>query len=90
MQGTNIWSGQNVQSYNSQATAWGALAGHMYSPGRPYFIIPISIVIGLFVPVPFYIAHKIWPKIHADAVVTPIVRARRLPMSWRSLMRWSC
>lgn len=55
-----------------------ALAKGMYGMGRPYFIIPISIVIGLFVPVPFWIAHKFFPKIHADAVVTPIVR---LPFS---------
>ena len=30
IEGTNIWSGQNVQQYNSQAIAWGALAKHMF------------------------------------------------------------
>ena len=29
IEGTNIWSGQVVQQYNSQAIAWGALAKHM-------------------------------------------------------------
>ena len=41
----------------------------MYGPGRPYFIIPLSIVIGLFVPLPFYFAHKFFPRMHFDAVV---------------------
>ncbi|KAI5475579.1 hypothetical protein MNV49_001135 [Pseudohyphozyma bogoriensis] len=73
IQGSNIWSGQQVQSYNSQAVAWGALGSSMFGPGTPYFIIPIAIVIGLFVPVPFWIAHKFFPKMHFNAVVTPIM-----------------
>ncbi|SCV71689.1 BQ2448_3277 [Microbotryum intermedium] len=73
VQGTNIWSGQQVQSYNSQAVSWGALAKSMYGPGRPYFIIPISIVIGLFVPLPFWVGHKFFPKLKLNQVVTPIM-----------------
>ncbi|SCZ88962.1 BZ3500_MvSof-1268-A1-R1_Chr1-1g00858 [Microbotryum saponariae] len=73
VQGTNIWSGQQVQSYNSQAVAWGALAKSMYAPGRPYFIIPVSIVIGLFVPLPFWVGHKFFPKLKLDQLVTPIM-----------------
>jgi len=61
-QGSNIWSGQQVQSFNSQAVSWGALAKHMYGPGSPYQIIPYSILVGLAVPLPFYFAHKFWPK----------------------------
>ncbi|GAA5917230.1 hypothetical protein JCM5296_002400 [Sporobolomyces johnsonii] len=72
VQGSNIWSGQQVQSFNSQAVAWGALAKHMYGPGSTYFIIPIAIVIGLAVPLPFYVAHKFFPKYRFDTVVTPI------------------
>ncbi|SCZ99587.1 BZ3500_MvSof-1268-A1-R1_Chr3-1g06126 [Microbotryum saponariae] len=74
VQGTNIWSGQQVQSYyNSQAVAWGALARPMYGPDRSYFIIPLSIVIGLFVPVPFWLGHKLFPKLKLNQVVTPIM-----------------
>lgn len=29
VQGTNIWSGQNVQTYNSQAVAWGGTANEI-------------------------------------------------------------
>lgn len=39
-QGSNIWSGQQVQSFNSQAVSWGALAKEFYGHGSPYAIIP--------------------------------------------------
>ncbi|BGP27035.1 hypothetical protein JCM10295v2_005997 [Rhodotorula toruloides] len=73
IQGSNIWSGQQVQSFNSQAVSWGALAKHMYGPGSTYFIIPIAMVIGLAVPLPFYFGHKFFPKLHLNTVVTPII-----------------
>ncbi|GAA5995294.1 hypothetical protein JCM5350_002071 [Sporobolomyces pararoseus] len=73
VQGSNIWSGQQVQSFNSQAVAWGALAKHMYGPGSAYFIIPIGIVIGLAIPLPFYFAHRFFPKYGFDKFVTPII-----------------
>ncbi|KAI0762192.1 OPT oligopeptide transporter protein-domain-containing protein [Trametes elegans] len=40
VQGTNVWSGQQVQSYNSQAITWGALSKPLYSPGARYGFIP--------------------------------------------------
>jgi hypothetical protein len=39
-QGSNVWSGQQVQSFNSQAVSWGALAKYFYGPGSTYQIIP--------------------------------------------------
>lgn len=43
-------------------------------------MIPFSIVIGLFVPLPFYIAHRIWPRFGADRIVTPVVRRPSLKL----------
>lgn len=36
-------------------------------------IVPFAILIGLAVPVPFWLIHKKFPTIHADKVVTPIL-----------------
>jgi len=36
VQGSNTWSGQQVQSYNSDAIAWGALGKPLYAHGTPY------------------------------------------------------
>lgn len=38
VQGTNIWSGQQVQSYNSAAISWGALGKPMYAAGTQYAV----------------------------------------------------
>ncbi|KDE02212.1 hypothetical protein MVLG_07217 [Microbotryum lychnidis-dioicae p1A1 Lamole] len=72
VQGTSAWSGQQVQGVNSAAVTWGALSKQMYSSDRPYFLIPMSIIIGLFVPIPFYFLHKFFPRLHFDKFVSPV------------------
>lgn len=54
--GTNIWSGQAVQSLNSAAVTW-SLAKQLYGRGGPYFVIPLSLLIGM---VPTFIQWLIW------------------------------
>jgi len=77
--GTRLWSGQNAQGYNSNAIAWGALAGPMFdSPNGTYRIIPISLAIGACLPIPFYIGHRLFPKLGLDNFNTAII------------MQWSC
>ncbi|KAF9456897.1 peptide transporter MTD1 [Collybia nuda] len=73
IQGTNVWSGQIVQTFNSNAISWGALGNILYAPGGRYAIVPFSILIGLAVPIPFWIAHQKFPKLRANLVVTPIL-----------------
>ncbi|KAH8114070.1 peptide transporter MTD1 [Phellopilus nigrolimitatus] len=73
VQGTNVWSGQQVQSFNSDAIAWGALGNKLYAPDGRYGIVPLSVIIGLVVPLPFWFAHKKYPKLGADKVITPIL-----------------
>jgi len=36
VEGTNIWSGQQPQQYNSQAIAWGGLAHELFASGKRY------------------------------------------------------
>lgn len=60
--GTRLWSGQNAQSFNSGAIAWGALGPYMFSPGKTYYMIPIGLAIGLALPIPGYILHRLFPK----------------------------
>ncbi|KAH7929731.1 OPT oligopeptide transporter [Leucogyrophana mollusca] len=73
IQGTNIWSGQQPQQYNSQAIAWGGLAHQLFSVGQRYQWVPWSYIVGLFAPVPFWIVHRYWPKLRADYYYTPII-----------------
>ncbi|KAG2134261.1 OPT oligopeptide transporter protein-domain-containing protein [Suillus cothurnatus] len=73
VQGTNIWSGQQPQMYNSQAIAWGGLSYELFSAGQRYQWVPWAYVVGLFVPVPFWVIHRYWPKLRADYLYTPVI-----------------
>ncbi|KAJ7743223.1 peptide transporter MTD1 [Mycena maculata] len=71
--GTTSGLGQQVQSFNAQAYTWGALAKHMYAPGTTYAILPWMVLIGLAVPVPFWLVHKFFPKLRLNLVLTPLL-----------------
>ncbi|SCV68961.1 BQ2448_1981 [Microbotryum intermedium] len=75
VEGTIQWTGMGVQSFNAQAVTWGALGKEMYGPKSKYFIVPMSFVIGFFVPVPFYVGHRFFPKLHLNRIVTPALCA---------------
>ncbi|KAI0732699.1 OPT oligopeptide transporter [Fomitopsis betulina] len=71
--GTRLWSGQNAQTYNSNAIAWGALGAQMFGAHSTYKMVPISLAIGLFLPLPFYFCYRFWPKAGFQNVNTSII-----------------
>jgi hypothetical protein len=73
IEGTNIWSGQGPQTYNSQAIAWGGLAKQLFSAGGTYQWVTYAFLIGFTLPVPFWIAHKYFPKMRWDYWNTAII-----------------
>lgn len=75
VQGTNVWSGQQVQSYNSAAIAWGALGKPLYATGTRYGFVPYMLLAGLGFPIPFWLLHKKYPKVGFNLVFTPILVA---------------
>jgi hypothetical protein len=54
--GTNVWSGQAIQSLNSAAVTW-SLAKELYSIHGPYFAIPLSLFLGM---IPTFFQWLIW------------------------------
>ncbi len=62
VEGTNVWSGQNVEQYNSQAVAWGALAKYLFSVGGRYQWVTIGFLVGFAAPLPLYALHRLFPK----------------------------
>lgn len=60
VQGTNIWSGQNIQQFNTLAIAW-SIAKDMFSIGAKYEWVTIAYLVGFLVPLPMYFGNKIWP-----------------------------
>ncbi|KAJ7650709.1 OPT oligopeptide transporter protein-domain-containing protein [Roridomyces roridus] len=56
--GTRVWSGWIIQQYNSASIAMGALGKELFAHGRPYWLIPFGMFMGLFMPLPFWIVWK--------------------------------
>jgi OPT family oligopeptide transporter len=73
LQGNNIWSGQNVQTFNSQAFAWGGFAKQLFSAGGRYQWVTWSLLIGFILPLPFWFAHKLLPKWRLDYWNTALI-----------------
>jgi len=73
VEGTNIWSGQQPQQYNSQAVAWGGLSHQLFAVGKRYQWVAWAYIVGLAVPVPFWLAHRYWPKLRLNYLYTPIM-----------------
>ncbi|EKJ69563.1 hypothetical protein FPSE_10274 [Fusarium pseudograminearum CS3096] len=59
-EGTNIWSGAQIQQFNTLAIAW-SIAPRMFSIGARYQWVTIAFFIGFLAPLPFYIAHRFFP-----------------------------
>ncbi|KAF9525053.1 oligopeptide transporter [Crepidotus variabilis] len=73
--GTNVWSGQVTQSLNSAAVTW-ALAKDLYSFKGPYWIVPMSLLIGMVPTTIQWLIHKRWPKIGpvtVSNIILPII-----------------
>ncbi|KAH8992871.1 OPT oligopeptide transporter [Lactarius hatsudake] len=79
VEGTNIWSGQQPQQYNSQSIAWGGLSHELFAHGKRYQWVAWAYIIGLFIPVPFWLVHRVYPKLRADYLYTPLIA---IFMSW--------
>ncbi|KAF8512057.1 oligopeptide transporter [Gautieria morchelliformis] len=81
--GTNVWSGQTVQSLNSAAVTW-SLAGQLYGRHGPYIWVPIGLVLGMIPTTVQWFIWRRWPKIgpvQVDKVVLPVIY---MYMGWLS------
>lgn len=73
--GTNVWSGQVVQSLNSDAVTW-SLAKELYGSAGDYFIVPLSLLIGMAATIIHWLISRRWPRIgpvKVDSVILPII-----------------
>jgi hypothetical protein len=60
-QGSNTWSGQNVQQFNTLAVSW-SIAGDMFSIGARYQWVTIAYLLGIIAPLPLWLLYR-WTKI---------------------------
>ncbi|KAF8814692.1 OPT superfamily oligopeptide transporter [Phlegmacium glaucopus] len=73
--GTNVWSGQIPQSLNSAAVTW-SLAKELYGFNGPYWIVPLSLIIGMVPTTIQWFINKRWTKIgplRVSAIMLPLI-----------------
>ncbi len=73
--GSNIWSGQTIQHLNSAAVTW-SLAKYLYGFNGAYWIIPLSLILGVVPTVIQWLIWKRWPKIgpvYVDSINLPVI-----------------
>ncbi|KAF8588166.1 OPT superfamily oligopeptide transporter [Ramaria rubella] len=81
--GTNVWSGQSVQSLNSAAVTW-SLAGELYGRNGPYVWVPIGLLLGMIPTILQWFIWRRWPKIgpiEVDKIILPVIY---MYMAWMS------
>ncbi|KAL0080556.1 OPT family small oligopeptide transporter [Phycomyces blakesleeanus] len=70
----NIWSGTNPQTMNSAAITWGAIGPMvMFGPDTDYYFFLWAFVVGFALPVPFWLLHKLFPKVGFNLVNVPMI-----------------
>jgi hypothetical protein len=62
-----------MQTFNTQAFVWGGLANELFSINSRYHWITLSFVIGFMLPLPFWIAHRYFPKLRLDYWNTALI-----------------
>ncbi|KAL0960204.1 hypothetical protein HGRIS_011837 [Hohenbuehelia grisea] len=71
----SVWSGQTVQILNSGAVTW-SLAKYLYGINGRYWIVPMSLLLGMFPTIIQWLVWKRWPKIGSvkvDSILLPII-----------------
>ncbi|CAI4213551.1 unnamed protein product [Parascedosporium putredinis] len=89
--GTQVWSGQKIQSLNTNAVTW-SLAKYVYGFGKDgYGWIPLSILIGAAIPVLHWLVAKRHTKIlgwDVRKLVAPVIFTTRLLLApWYMRLR---
>ncbi|KAE9979298.1 hypothetical protein EG327_007069 [Venturia inaequalis] len=70
--GSNIWSGQNVQQFNTLAIAW-SMASDIFSVGGKYQWVTIAFLFGFIAPLPLWLANRFYPHPFFRYINTSII-----------------
>lgn len=63
IEGTNVWSGQQVQAFNSLAVMFGGLAHELFDVGKTYQWLVLIMLPGFIAPLPTYFLHRKYPNV---------------------------
>ncbi|KAH9986323.1 OPT oligopeptide transporter protein-domain-containing protein [Russula compacta] len=72
VEGTDVWSGQQLQRFNWQIMAW-SLPQELFATGGRYQWVAWGFPLGLVIPIPFWFIHRHYPRLRGDYLYTPII-----------------
>ncbi|CAG8654930.1 14982_t:CDS:10 [Dentiscutata erythropus] len=68
------WTGIKSGLFNSASIIWGLIGpGITFGPSSPYNILLWGFLIGVFLPIPFYLLHRKFPRAKFNFVNTPVI-----------------
>ncbi|KAH9816870.1 putative oligopeptide transporter [Melampsora americana] len=60
--GNGVFTGMALSGMAASATTWGIFSRRLYFIGCKYSIIPYSLILGFFAPIPLYLLHRWKPN----------------------------
>ncbi|WAR53222.1 hypothetical protein PtB15_2B653 [Puccinia triticina] len=70
--GNGVFSGAEIAAFHARAVSWGIFARRMFLSGQKYSAVSWGMLIGFFLPVPFFVGHKFFPRLKFDHVIVPL------------------
>ncbi|KAH9440667.1 hypothetical protein Pst134EA_032258 [Puccinia striiformis f. sp. tritici] len=61
-QGNGVFSGAEIAASQARAISWGIFSRRLFLFGQRYSAVSWGMVVGLFLPIPFFVAGKCWPR----------------------------
>ncbi|KAG0151493.1 hypothetical protein CROQUDRAFT_667808 [Cronartium quercuum f. sp. fusiforme G11] len=71
--GSHVFTGVVLEDFQTQAVSWGIFARRLFTVGERYVAVPASLGVGLLLPIPAYIIHRIWPRLGFRLINIPLV-----------------
>ncbi|KAI8832682.1 OPT oligopeptide transporter protein-domain-containing protein [Chytriomyces cf. hyalinus JEL632] len=67
------WSGQNIIGFNTKAITFGTLAPKLLAAGGTSEWLSYAFIVDAFLPIPFWLGHKYFPKVGFSYINTTIL-----------------
>ncbi|KAI7966271.1 hypothetical protein MJO29_002019 [Puccinia striiformis f. sp. tritici] len=66
--GNGVFTGMALSTFAAESTTWGVFSRKLYLVGQIYAIVPFSLIIGFFLPIPFLLIHWWKPRLGIDKI----------------------
>ncbi|KAA1097772.1 hypothetical protein PGT21_019321 [Puccinia graminis f. sp. tritici] len=56
--GNGVFTGMALSTFAAESTTWGVFSRKLYLTGQRYAVVPYSLIVGFFLPIPFFLLHR--------------------------------